>query len=170
MKPNIKADMKLSATSLLLLLALLFEGDARADWRPPFETEQIIGNWIGYEASGLYFYRLALNKGGKGSCVAVYHGRSYDGYRVDDWHLTGESLIIKMSPLTALAEEIQLTVASFDDLQMALTVTGVAERWQRKAILYKETEFLRGAKISGRHQANLPRKEQSGKGRKRALE
>ena len=146
----------LKALSVAIIVLPLWVGVMSADWIPPADDKQLVGDWIGYQSDGLYFYRLALNRDGGGACVSVYQpDKSSDAYAVDPWRINGETLLINMSHLTGAGEGIAVSVSTWNNLQMELIIKGMTDNWQRKAILYKESEFVKVMEISAKHKRRM---------------
>jgi hypothetical protein len=131
---------------LLVGLGLSMVPGCRTAWgdlrRKPPEPGELTGAWVGYMDGGLSFYRLTLGGNGTGSCVVLYFDESVAVYTVGDWRVTGEKLSLTVSPASKDAEPIQLVVTHFGTLKIELVIKGVTTKWERKAILYNEREFV----------------------------
>ena len=114
-----------------------------ADRAIPPTSELLVGSWIGYEDGSLYFYRLVLAIKGTGSLSVLFNDETPEMYRVDDWRIADGKLSLKLSPKSKNAEEISITVTHVDALRMDLIVNGVTNKWQRKATVFNEREFLK---------------------------
>jgi hypothetical protein len=140
---------------LILVYSLVFSipsGLVFADRAIPPSAEALAGAWIGYEDGGLYFYRLVLEAGGVGSCAVLYNDQTAEIYSVDNWRMIDGKLSLKLSPKSKGAEEISLTVKYVDALKIELVIDGVPQKWERKASLFNEREFLDRVKKIRRQQ------------------
>src|SRR2546423_1328158 len=128
---------------LFAVLLCLVETVAMADLKPrKLEKKEVVGTWVGYESGGAYFYRLDLRNRGTGSCVVLNFDSSHDNYMIEDWDLDNAQLFIKLSPSHPDSEPIAFAVNYTDNLRIELTIKGLREKWERKAILYHEKQFL----------------------------
>jgi hypothetical protein len=109
---------------------------------PPSEKE-LLGAWSGYEEGCVYFYRLVLDKQGRGTCQVVFTDDTVDSYVVDHWQIVAGKLEMQLTAAKEKQDKIEIRVVAFDNLSMQVTVAGSDRSWQRTAVLFNEREFLK---------------------------
>ena len=131
-----------AATAFLMCVAGFPQNSTpTASPRPPLQSQQILGTWIGYDQNSLVFYRLVFESNGKGSCAVVYEADLLSVYRVD-WATQALTLSIELSPRTNQSESAKVLVDYADSNDIQLTVTGEERSWKHKVVLHREKEIL----------------------------
>jgi hypothetical protein len=109
---------------------------------PPTEKD-MLGAWSGYEDGCVYFYRVVLEKRGRGTCQVVFTDNTVDSYVVDHWQISAGKLEMQLTAAKAKQERMKISVLAFDNLSIQVIIAGIDGNWQRKAILFNEHEFLK---------------------------
>lgn len=154
--------MKRLGLNLTLFIWQIFvfipNGSLLADQVVPPTAGTLVGDWIGYEDGGLVFYRISLASRGQGSCALLFNDSKLDAYTINDWHVGDGKLSLRLSPKSQNAEPIVITVNYVDALKMELVVSGIENKWHRKAMVFNEQEFNKRAKATAKQvKRSVPR-------------
>jgi hypothetical protein len=110
-------------------------------------SKDLYGDWVGYDASCLKFYRLNIRGTGAGTCKVLFNEERSGSYNVK-WRLESGKLSLGASAASPEAEAIRIEVSSVDGMCMEIIVRGVTRDWERKARLYNEKEFLKRLRLT----------------------
>lgn len=133
---------KLTSFLVAALTGLALSFSAENPVVPPNEKD-ILGAWSGYEDGCVYFYRVVLEKKEEGTCQVVFTDNTVDSYIIDHWQIRAGKLEMHLSPAKKKQERMKMNVVAVDNLSMEVVITGIHEKWRRKAVLYNEREFLK---------------------------
>ena len=144
----------MNRTFLVLGLLLSFSLFALAT-RPAKSPSQgdLVGDWVGFEASYPYFYRLDLRRDDTGNLVVLYPQGESAVYGLR-WQLSEKQLQLNVLPLTTNAEMITCQVLKADFRRMTVVVSGVSNTWKRTAMLLNEKFLAAGIAESAKHASN----------------
>jgi len=141
--------MKTRVVTFQILLSVLlwpfFSYQLAAQLNPklPPTPEDFVGAWAGYDNDCLDFYRISLGKNSQGHCEVVHVEKPVHTYKIDHWEVVARNLVIPLLPNDWASESIKTTVTYFDPLSLHLTITASTGKWEAKATLYNEREFLK---------------------------
>jgi hypothetical protein len=110
--------------------------------RTPTKAE-LVGSWVGYDDDYPYFYRLNLLEDGTGRLILLRPAPRTDIYNVNQWELSGSTLLMQISPESNSSETVTCSIKSFDYLRMTILIKGTTNRWERTASLLNEKKLLR---------------------------
>ena len=129
----------------LLLLACFLATDlsvAQKRMRPP-DSSDLAGSWVGYEESGLDFYRLDLRPDGTGFLAVTYMAHPPEVHRVARDELQKFKVRFTLTPLSEVSEPLTLK-GDFYYSAFELTVSGAHKlKWSRKLHLVSLGELER---------------------------
>jgi hypothetical protein len=137
MKPN-----RLRATLVLLALLLAPARSSHPENEVPHpEPGEIAGVWVGFDQDFLHFYRVELDKQGKGVCVSSFVDKPPLLYDVRKWTLDGFNISFDLEPIDNEAEPIALKGQAGRNV-MLLEVGSEVTKWKRKLSLVREEDFI----------------------------
>jgi hypothetical protein len=134
-----KSKIGLSILTLALTLTLPLHASKKV--APP-NREDMLGNWFGFEESGLEFCRLELNDDGTGLFAYVFvNDNVAELHSIKEWSLTG--INIKFETETTDPHDFAITLTGVGGAHlMRLDMAGVGMKWKHRLTLYNEKEFL----------------------------